>query len=174
MKKYFTLLMAGLAFIFCSKQLEEIDTYQEGKEVIYKAVQEKKTESPASKTSIEDNTVFWSVEDEINLFFGSNSAKFTSQNTEKSEIASFAGYLPVIIGSKEGQSAANTVMGLYPYDENATCVNGEITTTFSNEQTATANSFAEGSFPTIAKTNIANYNLSFYNICGGIKFTVGC
>lgn len=164
-----TLVMLFL-FVSCSKALEDDNSiYQENRQITFTATQETNT-----KTSVDDNTgkVYWSPNEKIKVFFESTPAEFVSLNTEKTLTATFSGMLPIIIGSSEGLPASTNVMGLYPYDADATCKDGIITTTLNMEQPATVGSFANGAFPTISRTTATNYNLMFYNICGGVKFSV--
>ena len=61
-------------------------------------------------------------------------------------------------------------MGLYPYDATSFFDGSYVTMTVKSTQTATPGTFAPGSFPALGKTE-GSY-IHFYNICGGVRFSV--
>ena len=129
-------------------------------------VQDKTMVSPDDATK-----VLWAPQDEIVLFSGTASAKYTSTNTEYADKAEFTGNLPSVIGGGEGSSADEwPLRAIYPYDADATCQDGVYTTTLPSSQTAVAGTFADDLFITIARSKSSF--LYFYNVCSGLKFTV--
>ena len=120
--------------------------------------------APETKTVLqEDGSVWWSPGDEISLFVGSGENggyKLTSTNTAPAATVDFIGHI--------GGSGSFTAM--YPYNETAYCIDGLIVSTIQDVQYAKPGTFADGQLISIANSD--NDNLYFYNICGGIKFSV--
>ena len=59
---------------------------------------------------------------------------------------------------------------VYPYRESHTFSGEALTVSLPANQVAVAGSFADDLFVSIARTT--NFNLQFYNVCGGIEFSV--
>lgn len=119
-----------------------------------------------------DKSVSWLGGEEINVICGADRAKFTSTNTDASAVVSFSGnLLEATVEAIKNSTSAYPVWGLYPYDENVES-DGEtyVTTTLPAAQTGVAGTFADDLFITLAKSD--DFNLSFYNVCSGFKFTV--
>ena len=157
------ILLAALSGILgCVRQLEPID--QPGDSVIFKAVNGDNLET---KTVLQnDGTIVWSAADEINLFYGSgHSTKFTSTNTSPASEADFKGSLD---GFEYNET--DSFWAAYPYNEANTCDGSSVTVTLPAEQTAIAGTFADDLFIGVARTK--DFNLRFFNVCGGIKFSV--
>jgi formylglycine-generating enzyme required for sulfatase activity len=111
--------------------------------------------------------------DEISVFYSENTqggSKFTSQNTEQTAIAEFKGRLEGVIAGGEDFTNGKYLYAVYPYSIKTGFNNGVTTISLPNYQTAVEGTFANGLFPTIARAQ--GVNLAFYNICGGVKFTV--
>ena len=114
----------------------------------------------------QDGTVFWNQEDCINVFYGGKSGKFTSTNEEKSASAAFVGTLEpfVLDGTTEFVAA-------YPYSEETTFSGNKLDIKLPSEQLAQEGTFADDLYICVAKSK--DYNLFFYNVCGGVKFSLG-
>lgn len=111
-------------------------------------------------------TIYWTPADEINVFYGTTSTHYVSQNVANATTAVFS--TTDVIGSTEGES--NNIWGLYPYNSSATCTGSAVTTTLPTTQYGVPGTFDEDLFITIAhNTSTA---LQFFNVCGGIKFTL--
>ena len=119
-----------------------------------------------TKTSVQSDgtSIWWNAAEEINLFSGSVSARLISDNTKPAPTAVFCGYIPVTTGSDAGFYAS------YPYSKTTTFDGDHFVMTVPSEQTASAGTFADKLFPAIARSN--GSSLSFYNVCGGVVFTV--
>lgn len=112
-------------------------------------------------------SVYWTPGDEINIYFGEDAFHFTSLCKQPSKTSSFVSDKAVIFaGIEESQK----IWGYYPYNEDNTFDGSGITATIPVRQTATAGSFAPGSFPSMGSSTSAA--VPFYNICGGVCFTV--
>lgn len=122
-------------------------------------------EQPAdTKTALQaDGSVLWEPSEEIAVFSGSKSAKYTSTNDGPAAEAHFT-------PEDKSFTLGNDVWALYPYDEEATFADGVITTTIPADQTACEGTFARGANVTVAHSTTAD--LKFYNVCGGVRFSV--
>ena len=120
-----------------------------------------------------DGSVLWSPGDQISLFYGSGAdggSCFTAQNTETAKTVNFTGTIGVITGGNNIAVEDTYFWAVYPYNATASCDGNSITTVLPAEQVATADTFADDLFPSMGRSQ--GLNMSFYNICGGIKFTV--
>lgn len=120
-----------------------------------------------TKTALQSDgtSVYWSPGDAISLFRGAkNSGSFTATNTSPAATTNFTGTLNI------EEASSGDFWGIYPYDANNTCDGNSVTLTVPDMQEGKEGSFAPGAFPSVAKSK--NLQLSFYNVCGGIVFTV--
>ena len=118
-------------------------------------------DAPTSKTFLyTDGTVFWSPNDSITLFYGDNkSTKLISDNVTPAIQTTFNGTL-------EGfePNGTDEFWAIYPYSPDNTFDGSAVTFTLSGEQ------YWSGDFVCIAHSK--DYTLQFYNVCGGVKFSV--
>ena len=165
---YLILALATTAICSCSGNLVETPI-NDGETITIRAWQEGADET---RTTLIDggSQVYWEPSDELKLFYRGTGGRFLSQNTENATIAEFSGTLNVIVGVNEGISGSNTLWGLYPYRADATSDGESVTTTLPAEQTGRAGSFAKGTFITLAQSN--SFDLAFYNVCGGLRFSL--
>lgn len=123
--------------------------------------------APETKTILqEDGSVWWSPGDEISLFLGFSGTggyKLTSTNTEPSASVDF-------VGQVSANPNNNVYNAIYPYSESNRIEGPQVFVTIPSEQRIKQDSFAEGAFVSIARSS--NENLSFKNICSGIKLSV--
>lgn len=120
-----------------------------------------------------DGAVLWNPGDQISLFYGSGAnggSCFTSQNTEPAKVVNFRGKIGVITGGNDVTLEDTYFWAVYPYNSDASCDGSSITTTLPSEQVAKADTFADNLFPSIGRSR--GLVMGFYNICGGLKFTV--
>lgn len=111
-------------------------------------------------------TIYWTPADEINVFYGTTSTHYVSQNAVNATTAVFS--TSDVIGSTE--SASENIWGLYPYNSSATCTGSAVTTTLPATQYGVPGTFDEDLFITLAHNTTTA--LKFYNVCGGIKFSL--
>ena len=128
-------------------------------------------QEPQTKTILEVDgegvgTIYWKPADEINVFYGTTSTHYVSQNDANATTAVFT--TTDIIGIGEG--AATNIWGLYPYNSSATCTGSAVTTTLPATQYGVPGTFDDDLFITLAHNN--STALTFYNVCGGIKFSL--
>ena len=129
---------------------------------------------PDTRTEREaDGSVLWSPGDQISLFYGSGTeggSCFTAQNTEAAKTVNFTGTIGVITGGNNIPVEDTYFWAVYPYNATASCDGNSITTVLPSAQVAAADTFADDLFPSMGRSQ--GLNISFYNICGGLKFTV--
>ena len=111
-------------------------------------------------------TIYWTPADEINVFYGATSTHYVSQNVANSTTAVFS--TTDVIGSTE--SASENIWGLYPYNSSATCTGSAVRTTLPATQYGVSGTFDDDLFITLAHST--STALTFYNVCGGIKFSL--
>ena len=159
-KSLFIGLVAALGLIGCTRN-QEIDVPDANLSLFAR------TESPAeSRTVVESGVhVYWEPGDEIAVFMGEKSAKFTTDITAASGTATFKG----TFGDSEWPEEPD-LWAVYPYSEDAVFDGETITTTLPSEQVARPGSFGKDMNLSIAHSNSST--LQFYNVGGGIRFSV--
>lgn len=169
-------LLLSLPFVVsCSETegiLETNDVPYWKRDLVIEATREGH-ESETRTIRQEDGAVYWNPADEISLFFmrGENGGyKFTSQNTEVTETAEFAGSISGITGGGENLTDDAYFWAIYPYSKENACENNSLITRISEEQQGLAETFADDTFVTVARS--MNVKMGFYNVCGGLRFTV--
>ena len=125
---------------------------------------------PETRTSLVDySKVYWTPGDEIMLFSGGESARFTSITAEPSQSAIFKGLIHSISGVND-DSADSYNYGLYPYDEEAGYSGGVVTTTLPDKQTGLAGSFDNNLLITMGRSR--SFKIGFHHVCSGIRFSL--
>ena len=132
-------------------------------------------QQPESKTQRDeqDGSLWWTPGDAISLFYGSGTEggnRFVSTATQPSKVTNFTGTIGVITGGADVSLEDTYFWGLYPYNATASCDGSSVTTTLPNEQVATPGTFANNLFPSLGRSQ--GLTMGFYNICGGVRFTV--
>ena len=120
-----------------------------------------------------DGAVLWSPGDQISLFYGSGDnggSCFTGQNTEPAKVVNFTGTIGVITGGNDVAVENTYFWAVYPYNPTASCNGSSITTILPTSQLAKADTFADDLFPSVGRSQ--GLTMGFYNICGGLKFTI--
>ena len=160
MKKSFILFTAALSLLACTR-IQEIEIPNDNLSIFAK------TESPAeSKTVVESGVhVFWEPGDEIAVFWGEKSAKFTTDITAASGTATFKGTFGNAVWPEDLD-----LWAVYPFSADAAFDGETITTTLPSEQIAREGSFGKDMNLSIAHSNSST--LQFYNVGGGIRFSV--
>lgn len=129
------------------------------------------TETQPQQKNVIDNDSFqtsWTSGDAINVFFGPVNSRFVT--SESGDVAQFKGSIDVVTGGGEGLTDDTSLWGVYPYNASNTCDGNTITLTLPATQSPAENTFANGLFPQIARSR--NFYMTFYNLCGCIRFTV--
>lgn len=123
--------------------------------------------SPVTKSlQQEDGSVWWGPNEEISVFcdaVGDGGSMFVSQNSEEAETVEFEGYLQI-------EDDENMFWAAYPYSEENEFDGSSITMVIPSRQIGVEDNFSGNTFPAIARSQSSN--LLFWNVCGGIKFSV--
>lgn len=170
--RFYLVCISMLVCVFviqsCQQELIEPDNHDsKGVEMIFTAVSEGQTKTNRQ----EDKTVWWSPSEEINVFYGDlTSSKFVSINEEPSPVVQFKGSLDAFTGSNEQEGSKQHFYAVYPYSFDNKCADEVLTLYLPHQQTAVSNTFDDGMFPSVAESS--GLDLSFYNVCGGIKFSL--
>lgn len=110
-------------------------------------------------------TVYWTPSDQIDVFFGTVKARYTSQNESNAKRAEFK-----TDDNVTGAAESTNIWGLYPPYDGSSCDGSSVTTYLPNIQYGIPNSFDNGLFITLAHSS--STTLQFYNVCGGVKFSL--
>ncbi len=159
-KRFYFITAATLSLVACSRN-QEVDVPDANLSLFAR------TESPAdTKTVVESGVhVYWEPGDEIAVFTGEQSAKFSTDITASSATATFKG----TFGDATWPEDLD-LWAVYPFSENAVFDGETITTTLPSEQVAREGSFGKDMNLAIAHSNSST--LQFYNVGGGIRFSV--
>ena len=166
-KSIFSLAIFAILFVSC--QTEKQDMIEDGipaPEIIASVETNSTTRTLISVDEEGEGTIYWTPADQINIFYGTTSTLYTSQNTENATTAVFL--TSAIIGSTE--SASTNIWGLYPYDEDAVCNGTAVTTNLPDTQYGVPGTFDDDLYITLAHST--SNALKFFNVCGGIKFSL--
>ena len=169
-----SLLYAAVAAIItlssCTREAEDAGLLNSGIEMEFTAEWADEKGADSRTVLQEDGTsIWWSANEEINVFIGKDvSAKFISTNSQPQGVASFVGN--VLIGVTEQSNPFPGYWAAYPYNEENSCDGEGITMSLPDTQEGKANGFADKFFPSVARSN--NFLLSFWNVCGGVRFSV--
>ena len=130
-----------------------------------------KAEQPATRTVLSVNedgqgTIYWKPADRISVFFGKTRAQYTSQNKDDATTTVFQ----TTDSISESDFSSTNIWGLYPSDDSSTCDGSSVTTTLPSQQYGIPETFDDDLFITLAHSSTTT--LQFYNVCGGIKFSL--
>ena len=169
MNKHVILLSAAVVLLFsCTRESDQV--IQPGETITFTAAWAGSDETRTILQS-DGTSVWWESGAQINVFFSDKaSGRFTSTNNQSQAIVDFQGSLPIVVGSVETENPAHAYWAVYPYNAANTCDGESVTLTVPSAQTAAEGTFANKMFPSIATST--NFHLAFYNICGGVRFTV--
>ena len=154
--------------VFLVSCMKETDTFRpqaavDGDRISFNAVNADNAETRTSRQA--DGAVWWDPADNIHIFYGSVSSKFTTQIKSPSATATFSGSFEGLVYDGSGEFWA-----LYPYSETDSFDGNSLTFSLSSKQKAVAGTFDRDVFPAIARSG--DLKLKFRNVCGGIKFCV--
>ena len=154
--------------VFLVSCMKETDTFRpqaavDGDRISFNAVNADNAETRTSRQA--DGAVWWDPADNIHIFYGSVSSKFTNQIKSPSATATFSGSFEGLVYDGSGEFWA-----LYPYSETDSFDGNSLTFSLSSKQKAVAGTFDRDVFPAIARSS--DLKLKFRNVCGGIKFCV--
>lgn len=158
--RYIVLALAALVGAF------SCNTKEEGgpRSVKFQAVQ---GDTPVTRTVLQtDGSVFWSPGDAINLYYGASGAtRLVSDNQSAVAQTTFSGTLDGLVPNGQDDFWA-----VYPYDETNYFNGSAVTVSVPGVQPAISGTFAPEAFISMARSK--DYTLQFYNLCGGVQFSV--
>ena len=156
------LLFLVLLLVSCQREQD----WDGAPDIKAKVESEQKTRTSLSVDGSGAGTIYWNPADQIDVFFGSTKAQYTSQNASDAISATFK-----TSDSVSGTDVSSTnIWGLYPSNSSSSCNGSSITTTLPSTQYGVPNSFDKDIFPAVAHSS--STSLQFYNVCGGIKFNL--
>lgn len=161
MKTKWILIPVVALALGCTRELDTQTIAVEGDITLYATSGE-----PGTKTVLQqDGSIFWSPGDRISVFYGDKSGMFESTNTTEAAAAEFRGSLEnfTLDGTTEFVAA-------YPYSPDNGYSENTLSLNLPTVQMAEKKTFVRGVFLSVAKSK--DYNLHFYNVCGGVKFTL--
>lgn len=165
-------LFASLvALISCTD--EQVTTVTTDSDEFYCSIENEEL----TRTSLDqNNNVIWSAEDQL-VIFKKSSIPSKYQISESHIGKTFGSFYKINSEEFSAGSELDHNVALYPYKENLEITKLDSDSPkssykitgydFPAEQTYVENSFANGAFPMAAVSD--NYDLTFRNICGGIK-----
>lgn len=165
MKRFFTPLAILLCFLASSCMREEsLLVPSKWREARMKSLVINASHGQDTKTVVPDagTTVLWDADETIKVFGVEGDAAFKSTNPEPAATTQFGGSLKYSNGDK--------IFGLYPWSEDAQRVNDTIITNVPYFQLGRANSFAKDMNISIAESS--TLDMHFFNVCGGVRFTL--
>jgi len=162
--RYFVL--AFLVLLFCASCTKEQEKTAANGPIIEAVI----AESDAKTALVDGGTqVYWEVAEELSVFYNDANLHFVSLNKQQAQSALFACTRNVVIAVGEGEESSSLI-GLYPYSEDAVCDGNSITSSLPFKQTGKAGSFGKGCNIAMAKGK--STSLAFYNLMGGLRFTL--
>lgn len=163
----FALASISIAFAACTNEPAALIDQAESNAPIIYASQELQAKSSITVDGEGVGTIYWSPADNISIFYGASTpVLYTSTNLAPETTAAFT--TSAIIGSTE--LASTNIWGLYPHNPSAVCDGASISTTLPSTQYGVSGTFDDDLFMTVAHSD--DTNLHFYNVCGGIKFSL--
>ena len=166
------LILATLSVAFvcaCSREEIQIPETVEFREIVLSA----RSGDVDTKSSRDENgTFYWSPSDTISLFRGEGRDggwALVSTNKESAVSAVFTGKVPAdILDNPVGDD----FWAVYPFNNANSFNGGFISTVVPADQVAAEGTFADRQFISVGRCSADELSMSFYHLCGGIKFTV--
>lgn len=163
MKNYSCILFIALIATFSCSKIDN-ETLMKETELVFYA---ESADHSLTRTQLQnDGSVQWLPNESINLFYGNKySGKSTSLNNAPAKTVEFKGSI-----SNFRYNGSDCFWAIYPYSESNTCTGNSIKVYLPDTQEAVDDSFDNNLFITVARSN--DMHLAFYNVCGGIKFSI--
>ena len=161
-KLLFALTALAMLAVSCVDEIHEPERL-ETKGLSLKAA----VEMPAATRSVieKETQVYWEPGDELSVFAGNLSGRFSSDLSETAATTTFWGSL-----GDSSWPAGQDIWAVYPYNAVATYDGSSVTTELPSVQVARAGSFAKGMNLAVAKASTPS--MQFYNVGGGVRFSL--
>ena len=166
--------IALILVVACSIDVNPVQPEQQGCQMVFHATM---GQQQTRTVRMEDGNILWSPGDVIRVFHGRKSALFTAQNSEPAASVDFAGSFPendreegpfYALYAANSEEAELTVVNVSFQGTPGTKESVSVLVPF--EQVVPDNSFAPGSFPSVATAQ--GNDFYFENLCGGAVITV--
>ena len=164
MFRKYTIALLPFLLLACEKEMSMDNTMVGAPDV--RASFQAETKTVLSTDSEGNGTISWLPNEKINVFFNTAGIAYTSSNTEPATKTTFTTDAQVSLADLE----SGIVWGLYPFDASAKSDGSHIMTRFSGKQSGVPGTFDTDFYPLLAHST--STDLSFYNVCGGIKFSL--
>ena len=166
MKQYLMALAAFAALLLASCTAEPVLTDEPAQEQMVFTASMEGDEADTRTVRKSSGNVFWNPGDQISVFLNSGTdggACFTASNSMPIAIADFYGTI-------EDKGTTASYYAIYPYSPSISFDGTAFQTTLPDRQEALADTFADDLFISLGATR--RQSITFYHLCGGIKFTV--
>ena len=165
MKQFLMALAAFAALLLASCTAEPVITDEPDQELMVFTASMEGDEADTRTVRQSSGSVFWNPGDQISVFLqaGTGGACFTASNTAPASKADFYGTI-------EDKNSTASYIAFYPYSPSLSFDGTAFQTTLPDHQEAVADTFADDLFISLGATR--RQNITFYHLCGGIKFTV--
>ncbi len=172
-----TFFTALVVLVGCEREIVPVsDRETQEERVCFRTKWGSEDTDPESRTVLQENgyNVFWSPADKISIFKLAEGktfwGRFTSANDQPAPEASFYGFWNQTLGSLPNPEPG--YWAAYPDGNNITADYNGIFLSVPSQQTACRGSFAKDLFPAMAKCGLDDNLLTFYHVCGGVRFSV--
>ena len=130
-----------------------------------------------TRTTVHENgpDIYWNPGDKIMVSYRNDNSEFVYNGEESVPVAEFQGRISGITGSIESQAGSSAFWAIYPVSQwkNTLLSDSAIMgyrAEIPSSQVAAAGTFDPKALVTLACSN--TFSLAFYNVCGGVKFSV--
>ena len=165
MKRIHLFVISALAITSLAECVDSNDTPEPTDKLVVLTVS-RESVNPDSKTfHCEDGSLWWNAFEEISVFYdaGEGGTRFVSTNGEPAAVAEFSATVAADLSERR-------CWAVYPYSAANSFDGSSLTLTVPSVQTGSENNFSSDAFPAVAKSD--NHNLKFWNVGGGLKFSV--
>lgn len=173
--------LAGIAILAsCTlNRLEEPEQQQKGsekgQEVTFTAMAAQSGTGTRTVVYEDGPDIYWNPGDKIMVSYRDNNSEFVYNGEESVPLAEFQGWIGGFTGSIESQAGSTAFWAIYPFSQWKSTVFSEgsiagYRAEIPTSQVATAGSFDPKALVTMACSD--DLSLAFYNVCGGVKFSV--
>lgn len=173
-RSIFWRVLPVLLILGCSQQeiLMEISPSREGELELYAQL----VSEPQARTALQadGSSIWWEKDDAISVFYGKSHAGTFYNNSEQKAVKTtvFKGDLSLRPGQTGEEVGTSVYCAVYPADD-FNRFDGEKATLFVKDmQTAREGGFGQACFPAVARFQNLDETLQFYNVCGGVRFSV--
>ncbi len=164
---YIQAVLIAAAVVSCNKQSAQEVTQDEL--VTFTAIWGDNAPTKTMINPADSTKVLWSPDEYFRIFSGNMAGLFYSMNINPATSIEIRGGLVPVSGTTG--SASGKFWAVYPYSSAISCNNDEsVVLNVNSSQVGAVGSFAKEMAPAVAFST--NTHFTFYNVCGGLRFTV--